>query len=233
MSYNQPRANHRNNESSEIMAKEKIQTTRLQLQSVDGREGLGGATEDPSGVGGRTLRAKGAGEGCVIQSPQEVVFIYGYRKGGKFLYVGQTVEPAIRHKKHIAEKRALRKLQQMILRKTSIENSDRIERQIVSSLQRRGECRLNKKLPTIGVPKVGGAAVYCKRTGLSFASVAQASRLTGISETFIKSGLRSQGFYFDGTYELHSPMYVEYFCSKPKLTTPRKEGNDENKKLHE
>jgi predicted GIY-YIG superfamily endonuclease len=121
---------------------------------------------------------------------EEAVFVYAFRDraSGEFLYVGQAVDPNRRRREHETGKNAQfaampLKPEFVILRRSNYRHVSRIEAQIICSLRKRGQCRLDRNdgLPAARKPIFPTYPVYWIEGGLTFTGPCHAARHFGIS----------------------------------------------------
>jgi hypothetical protein len=132
---------------------------------------------------------------------REKAWLYGFYDDAsrEFLYVGQTLEPYYRRKQHVHGRFAKPELlsptvRYTILRETTAVHVSRIEAQIIRSLQRRGQCRLNRSRGSARIrsPRLVTQPIECSN-GMVFIGKAQAARYFGVSVTTVRNAFKRGG----------------------------------------
>lgn len=122
---------------------------------------------------------------------RDTISIYAV-KAGTVLYVGQTRDLGQRSRHHA---KRFPGAEVVLLRKCGIAEASRIERQIIKSHWRRGQCQGNKTLPRIPLLKFYGSGnrVSCAYAGLTWPSFNAAGRFFGVSGGTISNCLKLHG----------------------------------------
>lgn len=105
-------------------------------------------------------------------------YVYGFRSGGHWLYVGSTLDPESRRKKLGRRYKPLRKAEFTVIRSAPLVEISRIEKQIICNLKKRGQCVFN--LTRSGArpadPIIGTGVYLWLETGLRFGSYREIDR---------------------------------------------------------
>jgi hypothetical protein len=133
----------------------------------------------------------------------DVVYIYAFLDAttGEHLYVGQAVDPQQRKCEHLHRGRSKipARAKFVILRKCAYGNVSRIESQIIRSLKRKGECRLNRSRGSLSARKARMPTyeVRWPERGISFTRPAQAARYFGISKATVCQAIKGGREFYD------------------------------------
>jgi hypothetical protein len=125
------------------------------------------------------------GEEASEETMTYTAYIYGFKRDGRFLYVGQSHNPLYRRKGH-RHGRLGSKIdgaEMVILRACKSDEASRIGGQIIAAFRRRGECSLNARGENPRQQYAGHGRKACKRVvsdqGIIWPSQAAAARYFG------------------------------------------------------
>jgi len=131
----------------------------------------------------------------------DTVFIYAFEDaaGSEVLYVGQTIDPATREHQHRMRARVGRfslpsDARFRLLRKCSYGDACEVEHQIITELQRKGQCRLNGNhgLPHTSKQRFVTYEVAWVEADILFTGPAQAARYFGVSKGTVLNALKGR-----------------------------------------
>lgn len=104
-------------------------------------------------------------------------YVYGFRLGGHWLYVGSTLDPDSRRQKLVKRYKHLRSADFLIIRPAPLSQVSRIEKQVICSLKNRGQCVFNLARSGARPCDVPGAGAFLwLETGLRFESYREIDR---------------------------------------------------------
>lgn len=140
-----------------------------------------------------------------------LAFLYGFRSGGYWLYIGSTLNPERRQAKLRVKYRQLKRAEFQILRSADTAEIGRIEKQVIANLKKRGQAIFNIAVSgSRGLAdEIGYGDIVWLETGMRFSGIQAAARGFNVPPWTLKTQIKQAAgkpFRLSRHFEFSKPI---------------------------